>query len=203
MGKITQNQTGSKTHSTIRSKGPVDIDIDTIDGFRIEASSKSWGANALRLAKAAGKAKPVSCTTAVKRSKTTGETATKKALDTLVKKEKENSEGDNPLCDMNIHEHWRDHAIVTDEMVAYFKKSIGCQSYHGVVDLSREFFFRSFQKQVPAGKVCWLKKDRRNECAFNESEDCLVFSDPNGSNPMVIKDFGDECEEMELMPLEN
>ena len=60
MGKITQNQTGSNSHSTIRSKEPVDIDIDTIDGFRIEASSKSWGANALRLAKAAGKAKPVS-----------------------------------------------------------------------------------------------------------------------------------------------
>tara|TARA_B100001093_G_scaffold516581_1_gene595726 strand:- start:78 stop:641 length:564 start_codon:yes stop_codon:yes gene_type:complete len=58
MGKITQNQTGSNTHSTIRSKEPVDIDIDTIDGFRIEA------ANALRLAKAAAKAlakaKPVS-----------------------------------------------------------------------------------------------------------------------------------------------
>ena len=104
MGKITQNQTGSNTHSTIRSKEPVDIDIDTIDGFRVEASSKSWGANALRLAKAAGKAKPVSCTTAVKRSKTTGETATKKALDTLVKKEKENSEGDNPLCDERVIE---------------------------------------------------------------------------------------------------
>ena len=201
MGKITQNQTGSKTHSTIRSKGPVDIDIDTIDGLRIEASSKSWGANALRLAKAAGKAKPVSCTTAVKRSKTTGETATKKALDTLVKKEKENSEGDNPLCDMNIHEHWRDHAIVTDEMVAYFKKSIGCQSYHDVVDLSRELFFRSFKKQVPEGKVCWLQKDRRNEDAMLGY--MLVFSDPNGSNPMVIKDFGDDGEEMELMPLEN
>ena len=56
MGKITQKQTGSNTHSTIRSKEPVDI--DTIDGFRIEASSKPWGANALRLAKAAGKAKP-------------------------------------------------------------------------------------------------------------------------------------------------
>ena len=201
MGKITQNQTGSKTHSTIRSKEPVDIDIDTIDGFRIEAYSKSWGANALRLAKAAGKAKPVSCTTAVKRSKTTGETATKKALDTLVKKEKENSEGDNPLCDMNIHEHWRDHAIVTDEMVAYFKKSIGCQSYHDVVDLSRELFFRSFKKQVPEGKVCWLQKDRRNEDAMLGY--MLVFSDPNGSNPMVIKDFGDDGEEMELMPLEN
>lgn len=103
---------------------------------------------------------------------------------------------------MNVHEHWRDHAIVTDQMVAYFKKSIGCQSYHGVVDLSREQFFRSFQKQVPEGKVCWLKKDRRSD-AFNESEDNMVFSDPNGSNPMVIKDFGDDCEEMELMPLEN
>lgn len=111
------------------------------------------------------------------------------------------SETMNPIpVDMNIQEHWRDHAIVTDEMVAYFKKSIGCESYHGVMDVPRERFFRSFNKKVPEGKVCWLKKDLRNG-AFNKYEDNMVFTDPNGNNPMVVKNFGGDCEEMELMPL--
>lgn len=111
------------------------------------------------------------------------------------------SETMNPIpIDMNIQEHWRDHAIVTDEMAAYFKKSIGCKSYHGVKDVSRESFFKWFNKKVPEGKLCWLKCDRRNG-AFNKYEDNLVFTDPNGRNPMVVKNFGGDCEEMELMPL--
>lgn len=104
----------------------------------------------------------------------------------------------NPIpIDMNIQEHWRDHAIVTDEMVAYFKKSIGCKSYHGVMDVPRERFEYSFNKRLPEGKVCWLKKDLMNDGAFNKYVDNLVFTDPNGRNPMVVKNF----EEMELMPL--
>ena len=107
----------------------------------------------------------------------------------------------NPIpIDMNIQEHWRNHAIVTDEMVAWFKKSIGCESFHGVMDVPRVRFEYSFNKKVPEGKVCWLKKDLRNG-AFNKYEDNLVFTDPNGSNPMVVKNFGSDDEEMELMPL--
>jgi hypothetical protein len=108
----------------------------------------------------------------------------------------------NPIPpDMNIHALWARHDIVTDEMVAWFKKSIGCETYHGVMEVTRERFSGSFRKQVPEGKVAWLKKDRRNG-AFNKFEDNMVFTDPNGSNPMVVKNFGGDCEEMELMPLE-
>lgn len=111
------------------------------------------------------------------------------------------SETMNPIPpDMNIHALWTRHDIVTDEMVAWFKKSIGCQSYHGVMEVNRERFSRSFKKNVPKGKVAWLKKDRRSG-AFNVFQDNMVFTDPNGSNPMVVKNFGGDCEEMELMPL--
>jgi len=109
----------------------------------------------------------------------------------------------NPIPpDMNIHELWIHHDIVTDEMVAYFKKSIGCKSYHGVMEVTRERFAHFFKKQVPEGKVCWLKKDRRNG-ALNVYEDNMVFTDPNGRNPMVVKNFGGDCEEIELIPLQN
>ena len=109
----------------------------------------------------------------------------------------------NPISpDMNIHAMWARHDIVTDEMAAYFKKSIGCQSYHGVMEVTNERFVSFFKKQVPEGKVAWLKKDRRNG-AFNHYESNMVFTDPNGSNPMVVKNFGGVGEEMELMPLEN
>lgn len=107
----------------------------------------------------------------------------------------------NPIpLDMNIQQQWRNHNIVTDEMVAYFKESIGCQSYHGVMDILPERFVFQFKKQIPEGKVCWLKIDRRNG-ALNVYQDNLVFTDVNGRNPMVVQNLGDDSEEMVLMPL--
>ena len=109
----------------------------------------------------------------------------------------------NPIPpDMNIHAMWARHDIVTDEMATYFKKSIGCLSYHGVMEVTEERFVSFFKKQVPEGKVAWLKKDRRNG-AMNVYRDNMIFTNPNGSNPMVVKNFGGELEEIELMPLSN
>ena len=107
----------------------------------------------------------------------------------------------NPIPpDMNIHALWARHDIVTDEMADYFKKSIGCKPYHGVMEVTAERFAFSFNRNVPEGKVAWLKQDRRNG-AFNHFESNMVFTDPNGSNPMVVKNFGGDGQEMELMPL--
>lgn len=45
----------------------------------------------------------------------------------------------NPIPpDMNIHALWARHDIVTDEMADYFKNSIGCKSYHGVMEVTAE-----------------------------------------------------------------
>ena len=111
------------------------------------------------------------------------------------------SERINPIpIDMNIQQHWRNHDIVTEEMVAYFKESIGCQSYHGLMDVSQEQFVFQFKKQIPEGKVCWLKIDRRNG-ALNVYQDNLVFTDSNGRNPMVVKDLYTGSDEIDLIPL--
>tara|TARA_X000000950_G_scaffold263584_1_gene335933 strand:+ start:344 stop:514 length:171 start_codon:yes stop_codon:yes gene_type:complete len=38
--------------------------------------------------------------------------------------------------DLNIQKHWRNHELVTDEMVAWFKKQINCQPYQGIMDFT-------------------------------------------------------------------
>lgn len=92
----------------------------------------------------------------------------------------------NPIPpDMNIHEQWCDHAVVTDEMVAYLKKTVGCESYHGIMEVSEARYNALFNSNIPEGKVCWMKIDRR-EGALNIYKDNIVFTDPNGRNPLYL-----------------
>ena len=106
----------------------------------------------------------------------------------------------NPIPpDMNIQEQWRRHDVFTDKMVEYFKKSIGCSPHHGVIDVPRRKFVSQFKKDFPEKKVCWLKIDQRNG-ALNVYQDNLVFTDWNGSKPMVVKDL--YAETLEFVPLE-
>lgn len=93
----------------------------------------------------------------------------------------------NPIPpDMNIQEQWRNHDVCTDEMVAYLKKTVGCESYHGLTDINQQAYYNITGKLIPEGKVCWMKIDRR-EGALNIYKDNIVFTDPNGSNPLYLQ----------------
>ena len=54
--------------------------------------------------------------------------------------------------DMNLQKHWRDHNIVTDDMVRWFKKNCGCMPYHGIKDLDNTSHYGIFSKNIPDGK---------------------------------------------------
>jgi hypothetical protein len=84
--------------------------------------------------------------------------------------------------DMNLQKHWRDHNIVTDDMVRWFKKNCGCKPYHGIKDLDNTSHYGIFSKNIPDGKVAWMKVDRRNG-AMNIYVDNVVYTDYNGRNP--------------------
>ena len=51
--------------------------------------------------------------------------------------------------DMNLQKHWRDHNIVTDDMVRWFKKNCGCMPYHGIKDLDNTSHYGIFSKNIP------------------------------------------------------
>ena len=83
--------------------------------------------------------------------------------------------------DLNIQEHWRNHELVTDEMVAWFKKEVGCQPFQGIMDVNNQRHRAMFSKDIPEGKVAWMLIDRRNG-AFNVDEKQIFYTDSNGRN---------------------
>lgn len=85
--------------------------------------------------------------------------------------------------DMNLQLRWRDHRTVTDNMVRWFKKNCGCESYHGIKDFDNTSHRGIFSKDIPEGKVAWMKVDRRNG-AMNIFVNNVVYTDVNGRNPL-------------------
>ena len=95
--------------------------------------------------------------------------------------------------DLNVQKHWRNHRLVTDDMVAWLKKACGCEPYEKLRDISAKEFERLFEQAIPEGKVCWEKVDMR-EGAFQPLapelvRKVLIFTDENGRNPCLMTEF--------------
>ena len=84
--------------------------------------------------------------------------------------------------DLNIQEHWRNHELVTDEMVAWFKKEVGCQSYQGIMDVNNERHKLLLSRDIPDGKVAWMLVDNR-ENVLNVYSRQIFYTNYNGRNP--------------------
>ena len=85
---------------------------------------------------------------------------------------------------INLHAQWRNHDIVTDDMVAWFKKHVGCKSYQGIIDVDNEKFQFLYNQSIPKGYVCWQKVDMRYSVFPPLHRDniapMLVLTSPNG-----------------------
>lgn len=93
----------------------------------------------------------------------------------------------NPIPEtMNLQKYWRNHSVVTDAMVAYFKKSLGCEEYHAVMDVSKHRFRSMFGVSLPKGKRAWMKVDQRNG-AMNVFRENIMITDKNGRNPESLE----------------
>ena len=87
--------------------------------------------------------------------------------------------------DLNIQKHWKNHELVTDEMVAWFKKQINCQPYQGIMDVSSQRHKLVLSCDIPEGKVAWMLVDNR-EGVLNIYEKQIFYTDYNGRNPTKI-----------------
>jgi hypothetical protein len=87
--------------------------------------------------------------------------------------------------DLNIQKHWRNHELVTDEMVAWFKKQINCQPYQGIMDVGSQRHKLVLSRDIPEGKVAWMLVDNR-EGFLNIYEKQIFYTDCNGRNPTKI-----------------
>ena len=93
----------------------------------------------------------------------------------------------NPIPEtLNLQKYWRNHSVVTDAMVAYFKQSLGCEEYHSIMDVSKRRFKSIVGVSLPKGKRAWMKVDKRNG-AMNVFRENIMITDKNGRNPETIE----------------
>ena len=86
--------------------------------------------------------------------------------------------------DMDLKKQWRNHDIVTDSMVKWFKKNCGCEPYHGIKDVDEESHLYMFNKSIPINKIAWMKIDISGSGRLNIFKNNLVYTDLNGRNPL-------------------
>ncbi len=91
--------------------------------------------------------------------------------------------------DLDLHQHWRNHSIVTDEMVAYLKKSFRLKPYEGLMEVSKKRF-ESLFFPLQDDKCAWQRIDRRDGAfqplAPEVVAATIIITDKNGRNPMVL-----------------
>ena len=91
--------------------------------------------------------------------------------------------------DLDLHQHWRNHSIVTDEMVAYLKKSFRLKPHEGLMEVSRKRF-ESLFFPLEDGQCAWQRMDIRNGAfqpiAPEVVAPTMIITDKNGRNPMVV-----------------
>lgn len=83
---------------------------------------------------------------------------------------------------IDLHKNWKNHNIVTDEMVNKLKKTCGCKPYEGLMDVSKDDHERILGP-IPKGMVAWLKVDRRlplmDMYCLNKEQ--IVYTTPYGN----------------------
>lgn len=89
------------------------------------------------------------------------------------------------MPDLDIQRHWKNHQVVTDDMVAELKSNL-CLSYDwGLQILSPLQHQRVFGYPIPNGKVAWLKIDlrlpRMDGFLKEYVKSNTVYSLPNGA----------------------
>ncbi len=88
--------------------------------------------------------------------------------------------------DMDLQRHWRNHRIVTDAMVDAFKTSLAFKPYHNIMDITKERFTSITEKDLPSGRVAWLRIDGRPG-VLNVYRENIILTDLNGRNPTMLE----------------
>lgn len=84
-------------------------------------------------------------------------------------------------ADIHVQKYWKDHNIITDEMVSWIKTQAGCTQHEGIREVDEELHFQITGESISSGRLAWMKIDRR-EGVLNVYEEQLFYSDLNGRN---------------------
>ena len=97
---------------------------------------------------------------------------------------------ESPCKGVNLQKYWRDHTVVTDDMVAWLKKSLQLATWEGIMDVNANRFERLFNETIPNGRVCWERQALPGQCAgsFNVVQPQhvlhgIILTDKDGQNP--------------------
>ena len=92
---------------------------------------------------------------------------------------------------INYQEHWKNHEIVTDEMVIEFKENAGLKPFESLMVVSNENHEKCFKKPIPENMVAWLIVDKRlpTMTGYFLNDNNILYSTPNGDNPIKRIDF--------------
>jgi len=90
--------------------------------------------------------------------------------------------------DLHIQRFWRDHDVVTDEMVQWLKEQANCEPFERLLDLDERRHIIIFDKKIPPNKLAWLKIDTRNG-ATNIYCNQTFYTDYNGRNLVASFDY--------------
>ena len=62
---------------------------------------------------------------------------------------------------IDLQKYWKDHSIVTDEMVVKLKSELGLKNYEGLIIVKNKNHVQTFNEPIPDGFVAWLIVDKR------------------------------------------
>ena len=85
---------------------------------------------------------------------------------------------------IDLQKYWKDHSIVTDEMVIDLKEELKIKPYEGLIIVKNKNHVQTFNEPIPDGFVAWLIVDKRlprmDWYLLNDSNVC--YTTPYGEN---------------------
>jgi hypothetical protein len=85
---------------------------------------------------------------------------------------------------IDLQKYWKDHSVVTDQMVMDLKEELKIKPYEGLMIVTNENHKKAFNEPIPEGFVGWLIVDKRlpkmNGYFLNDSNVC--YTTPYGEN---------------------
>lgn len=95
------------------------------------------------------------------------------------------------MPNINLQKFWKNHSVVTNEMVVELKKTCGLQPYEGLMIVNNSNHIETFHTNIPENMVAWLIVDRRLPImtGYYLNNDNVLYTDPFGTTCIRKKDM--------------
>ena len=90
---------------------------------------------------------------------------------------------------VELQKHWKNHSLVTDQMVMDLKEELKVKPYEGLMIVHNDDHVKVFNEPIPEGFVAWFIVDKRipRMTGYYLNDDNVCYTTPYGENGMRRK----------------